>query len=82
MKAVLLDYLGSDGVVHGLDMATVAKERFLERFEAVIFRPRGLDYKVQFVGPTGTNGVEAALKLARWSRGGTRSSPSPTAIMA
>ncbi|QCB51991.1 hypothetical protein E5720_16400 [Rhodococcus sp. PAMC28707] len=27
--------------------------------------PRGLNYKVQFPGPTGTNTVEAALKLAR-----------------
>src|SRR5690606_40080434 len=26
---------------------------------------RGLDYKMQFPGPTGTNAVEAALKLAR-----------------
>jgi 4-aminobutyrate aminotransferase-like enzyme len=28
-------------------------------------RPQPLDYKVQFPGPTGTNAVEAALKLAR-----------------
>ena len=27
--------------------------------------PRGLDHRVQFTGPTGTNAVEAALKLAR-----------------
>jgi diaminobutyrate-2-oxoglutarate transaminase len=65
MKAALVKYLESDGIVHGLDMATCAKDGFLERFEAVILRPRGLDYKVQFVGPTGANGVEAALKLAR-----------------
>jgi len=31
----------------------------------VILGPRGLDYKVQFCGPTGANAVEAALKLAR-----------------
>ena len=31
----------------------------------MILQPRGLDYKVQFPGPTGTNAVEAALKLAR-----------------
>ncbi|HEX8198993.1 MAG TPA: diaminobutyrate--2-oxoglutarate transaminase [Isosphaeraceae bacterium] len=65
MKAAVIEYLESDGVVHGLDLATCAKEAFLERFEAVVLRPRGLDYKVQFVGPTGANGVEAALKLAR-----------------
>lgn len=65
LKAPLLDYLSSDGIVHSLDMATTAKQRFLETFERLILRPRGLDYKVQFPGPTGANSVEAALKLAR-----------------
>ncbi|MGH3522428.1 MAG: diaminobutyrate--2-oxoglutarate transaminase [Mycobacterium sp.] len=65
LKAALLDYLTADRVVHSLDMTTVAKAKFLERFDEVILRPRGLDYKVQFPGPTGTNSVEAALKLAR-----------------
>ena len=47
-------------------MHTVAKERFLETMQNVILKPRGLDnYVMQFVGPTGTNAVEAALKLAR-----------------
>ncbi|WP_343601189.1 diaminobutyrate--2-oxoglutarate transaminase [Mycobacterium sp.] len=65
LKAALLDYLAADRVVHSLDMGTVAKAAFLDRFEEVILRPRGLDYKVQFPGPTGTNSVESALKLAR-----------------
>lgn len=65
LKAPLLEYLSSDRVVHSLDMNTVAKGQFLERFEEVILKPRGLDYKVQFPGPTGTNAVESALKLAR-----------------
>ncbi|HET9874514.1 MAG TPA: diaminobutyrate--2-oxoglutarate transaminase, partial [Mycobacterium sp.] len=65
LKGPLLDYLTADRVVHSLDMHTVAKAEFLERFEEVILKPRGLDYKVQFPGPTGTNAVESALKLAR-----------------
>ena len=65
IKQRLLDYIESDGIVHGLDLATVAKEEFLEAFEAIILKPRQLHYKVQFPGPTGTNAVEAALKLAR-----------------
>ncbi len=65
LKAALLDYVEKDQVVHGLDMATEAKERFLETFESHILRPRELGYKVQFTGPTGTNAVEAALKIAR-----------------
>lgn len=65
LKDSLLAYLAADGVLHSLDMATSAKREFLERFQRVILAPRGQDYKVQFVGPTGTNAVEAALKLAR-----------------
>ena len=65
LKASVIDYLETDGVVHGLDMATKAKKTFLETFEQLILRPRGLQYKLQFTGPTGTNAVEAALKLAR-----------------
>jgi diaminobutyrate-2-oxoglutarate transaminase len=65
MKRALIDYLARDGIVHGLDLATEAKRRFLERFERIILQPRNLAYRVQFTGPTGANAVEAALKLAR-----------------
>src|SRR5699024_4901207 len=69
MKAALLDYIRSDGIAHGLDLATTEKIRFMETFEEVIMKPRGMDYKIQFPGPTGTNAVEAALKLARKVKG-------------
>ncbi|HEX2179743.1 MAG TPA: diaminobutyrate--2-oxoglutarate transaminase [Actinomycetota bacterium] len=65
MKAKLVEYLLDDGIVHSLDMATTAKEAFLTKFNEVILKPRGLAYKMMFPGPTGTNAVEAALKLAR-----------------
>lgn len=65
LKLALLEYLQRDGVTHALDMTTVAKRKFLECFQQIVLEPRGLDYKVQFPGPTGTNSVEAALKLAR-----------------
>lgn len=65
MKQKLVQYIQDDGVTHSLDMATEAKEQFLERFQKVILQPRGMSYKVQFPGPTGTNSVESALKLAR-----------------
>ncbi|MGE0680498.1 MAG: diaminobutyrate--2-oxoglutarate transaminase [Candidatus Binatia bacterium] len=65
LKQRLLAYIEADGVTHSLDMATSAKEHLLEQFSSIILEPRGLDYKVQFPGPTGTNAVESALKLAR-----------------
>lgn len=69
LKEKLLAYLAADGIVHGLDMATGAKREFLETFDRLILKPRKLDYKIQFTGPTGTNAVEAALKLARQVKG-------------
>jgi diaminobutyrate-2-oxoglutarate transaminase len=65
LKGPMLDYLARDGITHGLDMYTVAKGEFLHTFEEIVLRPRNLDYKVQFPGPTGANSVESALKLAR-----------------
>ncbi|NKC11611.1 MAG: diaminobutyrate--2-oxoglutarate transaminase [Gammaproteobacteria bacterium] len=65
LKKRLLEYIESDAITHSLDMFTSAKQQFLERFEEVILIPRGLNYKVMFTGPTGTNSAEAALKLVR-----------------
>jgi diaminobutyrate-2-oxoglutarate transaminase len=65
----MIDYLQKDGVVHGLDMATSAKKRFLTKFSETILAPRNMEYKVQFTGPTGTNSVECAIKLARMIKG-------------
>ncbi|MGE3692479.1 MAG: diaminobutyrate--2-oxoglutarate transaminase [Novosphingobium sp.] len=65
LKAALLDYIESDGIAHSMDLYTEAKAGFLEALEEVILKPRGLDYRAMFTGPTGTNAVEAAIKLAR-----------------
>jgi diaminobutyrate-2-oxoglutarate transaminase len=64
-KQNILDYIQNDSIIHGLDMATTAKKHFLESFRSIILEPRGYNYKLQFTGPTGTNSVEAALKIAR-----------------
>src|SRR3546814_4471024 len=60
MKQALVDYILRDGVAHGLDMYTEAKAAFIECFEKLILEPRGMDYRLQFTGPTGANAVEAA----------------------
>jgi diaminobutyrate-2-oxoglutarate transaminase len=65
MKKAMIDYLESDGVTHSLDMHTTAKRDFMERFVKTILEPRNMPHKMQFMGPTGTNAVEAALKIAR-----------------
>jgi len=68
-KQALIDYIQADGMTHGLDMYTNAKQAFLESFQQRILEPRGMDYRMQFTGPTGTNAVEAALKIARKNTG-------------
>ncbi|MEM8546234.1 MAG: diaminobutyrate--2-oxoglutarate transaminase [Cyanobacteria bacterium P01_H01_bin.119] len=65
IKQQVIRYLEADAITHGLDLHTSAKERFLTQFSQSILAPRKLDYRIQFCGPTGTNAVEAALKLAR-----------------
>ncbi len=65
IKEAVIEYLRDDGVLHSLDLHTSAKLEFLRKFRDLILAPRGLDYRVQFCGPTGTDAVEAALKLAR-----------------
>ncbi|MCZ7676540.1 MAG: diaminobutyrate--2-oxoglutarate transaminase [Roseovarius sp.] len=69
MKAALIEHIAGDGVAHGLDLHTDVKARFLSAFERHILKPRDMDHKVMFIGPTGANAVEAALKLARKATG-------------
>lgn len=65
IKQRVMSYLDADAITHGLDLYTSAKEKFLAKFSERILIPKKLDYRVQFCGSTGTNAVEAALKLAR-----------------
>lgn len=71
MKEALIRFIEADGVAHSLDMATTVKRDFMQAFIDTVLSPRNMDYKMQFMGPTGTNAVEAALKLARRVTGRT-----------
>lgn len=69
IKEKLIKYLEDDGIMHSLDMHAKPKSDFIEFFEEKVIKPRGLNYKIMFAGPTGTNANEAALKLARKATG-------------
>ena len=71
MKEALIEHIASDGIAQGLDLHTDAKSDFLKAMETHILKPRGMDHKVMFTGPTGANAVEAAMKIARKSTGRT-----------
>jgi diaminobutyrate-2-oxoglutarate transaminase len=65
LRDALLEYLKANGPVGTLDYHTSAKTAMLVSLKTHILEPRGLGYKVLFTGPTGTNSVECALKLAK-----------------
>lgn len=69
MTAAVVDYIQSNGVLHSLDMHTTAKRDFMTHFVSTILEPRNMPHRLQFMGPTGTNAVEAAMKLARRATG-------------
>ena len=69
MKAALIEHIQGDGMSHALDLHTSTKAQFLNAFETHILKPRGMDHKVMFTGPTGANAVEAAMKVARKATG-------------
>ena len=69
MKEAIIEFISNNGVAHSLDMFTDVKRDFIDTFVNIILRPRNMNYKLQFTGPTGTNAVEAALKLARRTTG-------------
>jgi diaminobutyrate-2-oxoglutarate transaminase len=65
LKDALVSYISRGGIAHSLDLTTEAKEDFLATFQELILEPRSLSYRMLFPGPTGTNSVEAAMKIAR-----------------
>jgi diaminobutyrate-2-oxoglutarate transaminase len=65
MRAALIAHIEGCGLAQSLDMHTDAKAAFLEALDEIILKPRGMPHRLMFTGPTGTNAVEAAMKLAR-----------------
>ena len=65
IKGEVIDYILKDNITHAMDMYTAAKGAFIKTFKEKILDPKDLNYKIMFCGSTGTNAVEAALKLCR-----------------
>ncbi|PWC16419.1 diaminobutyrate--2-oxoglutarate transaminase [Brenneria corticis] len=61
----IIEHLKKHGLLLSLDLHTIEKAKFIKKFENVVTNKLKSRYKFQFVGPTGTNAVEASLKLAR-----------------
>lgn len=55
--------------LHTLDLTTPVKDRFVEDLFACLPKAFAQHARIQFCGPTGADGIEAALKLARTATG-------------
>jgi diaminobutyrate-2-oxoglutarate transaminase len=55
--------------LHTLDLTTPVKDRFVQDLYAILPETFARQAKIQFCGPTGTDAVEAALKLVRIATG-------------
>ena len=55
--------------LHTLDLTTPVKDEFVETLFGVLPPEFARDARIQFCGPTGADGIEAALKLARIATG-------------
>ncbi|WP_058545823.1 aspartate aminotransferase family protein [Pseudomonas fluorescens] len=55
--------------LHTLDLTTPVKDRFVQDLFGLLPAELAVEAKIQFCGPTGTDAVEAALKLVRTATG-------------
>src|SRR5699024_12226200 len=55
MQQKLIEYIKNDGIIHSLDMGTEPRKDFLEKFNDIILKPRGYDYKIRFSVATDKN---------------------------
>ncbi|MEN4946063.1 aspartate aminotransferase family protein [Pseudomonas proteolytica] len=65
IQQVLLDELP----LHTLDLTTPVKDQFVQDLFGLLPAELAREAKIQFCGPTGTDAVEAALKLVRTATG-------------
>ena len=65
----MVDLLTSDAPLHTLDLTTPVKDRFVHTILSLL--PEGLkeNAKIQFCSPSGTDAVDAAIKLCKTATG-------------
>ena len=63
--AAIKDVLAKQIPLHTLDLATPLKLAFMQEIFSILPEPLRNTSKIQFCGPTGADGVEAAIKLVK-----------------
>lgn len=69
VRDAVIDFLLTDHVQQALDLSTPAKFDFLKQLFAVLPPEFAKSARIQFCSPSGSDAVEAALKLVRYATG-------------
>ncbi len=69
VNKAMVDLIASDAPLHTLDLTTPVKDRFVQTIFSLL--PEGLreNAKIQFCSPSGTDAVDAAIKLCKTATG-------------
>ena len=69
INSAMIELIDSGAPLHMLDIATPAKDRFVENLLTIIPEELAKKAKVQFCSPSGTDATEAAIKLCKTATG-------------
>lgn len=67
----MIELIQSGAPLHALDMPTPVKDRFVETLFSILPKELASKAKVQFCSPSGTDAVDAAIKLCKTATGRT-----------
>ncbi len=71
IKEKMLEMLSEDAPLHTLDLTTPTKDLFVSTLESLLPGELKNNAKIQFCSPSGTDAVDAALKLCKTATGRT-----------
>jgi len=69
VNRAMIDLISSDAPLHTLDLTTPVKDRFVEAIFSIIPEELRENAKIQFCSPSGTDAVDAAIKLCKTATG-------------
>lgn len=69
VNQAMIDLIGSGAPLHTLDLTTPVKDRFVETIFSVLPEEMQGNARIQFCSPSGTDAVDAAIKLCKTATG-------------
>ncbi len=69
VSRAMMDLIASGAPLHTLDLTTPVKDRFVETIFSILLEEMQGNVKIQFCSPSGTDAVDAAIKLCKTATG-------------